>query len=487
MFFRVFLSFNYSLSSYCSINFTLVSISVWTSVILVILSFLWFVPWYMESECSKRVFYCLIRVFSFSILGLSVVNFRLVFMLFWEILRICSYMLVRWWGRRDIARTMAVVRVISSRLRDFFLFVLYFRYFQSNSLLSLLSCIMAISSKSAQLFYFPWLLRAIERPGPVSALLHSSTLVLARVILGYYLRLFRIRTRLLVSGSIGLFLRVVRTFIFVDLKKRVACSTVYNVRLMFIWLSLDILDVLSVHLVVHALLKSCAFSVLRVTSHLSATQDTRITISNNRSILVVFFKILLRLLSFIPLIRLIMIKETVVEVMAYTSLNVLYVTVLHIVSFWRVVFFLESLTYSNSRFIVDYKFISSPSFNVSYITLIYPLILILRVDQQSCLTSGNRIELSFFTLLRMGAICITITYFRSSFNHSKYLTEYNNYFFRPNGSKVGILYNFEFVSLVIKRSSLFYSSYVYRRFSIKVSYMLISLILAIFLTLAFLS
>ena len=95
---------------------------------------------------------------------------------------------------------------------------------------------MAFSSKSAQFLFFPWLLRAMERPRPVSALLHSSTLVLAGVILSYRLKEMRARIdfRLLFSRILRLLLRVIGTIAFTDLKKRVACSTVYNVGFIFV-------------------------------------------------------------------------------------------------------------------------------------------------------------------------------------------------------------------------------------------------------------
>nr|BCM73298.1 NADH dehydrogenase subunit 5 [Pegea confoederata] len=478
MFFSSFLNFNYSLSNYCNISFTLISFSVWLSVALVIVSFVWFVPWYMESECSKGMFYCLIGVFSFSILMLSVVNFGLLFMLTWEMLGICSYMLVRWWGGRDMARTMAVVGIISSRMGDFFLFLLYMGYFQDNSLLSLISCMMAVSSKSAQLFYFPWLLGAMEGPGPVSALLHSSTLVLAGVVLGYYLTYFGMGNSLLISGGMGLILGVLGTMIFVDLKKRVACSTVYNVGLMFMWLGLDSVDILSVHLVTHALLKSCAFSVLGVTSHLSTTQDTRMTMGNNGSYLVVFFKVILMVLSFIPLVGLIYMKELMVESVSYMPSSTGLVGVMVIISFAGMLFSLESLLSSTSGYIIDHKFVCSPNFNMVYLILGYIIVLMFMGGQQCYLSSSNGAELGFFSLLGVGLACLTVTYFRSSFNNSKYLVEYNNYFFGPNGSKASILYNFEFMSLAMNSSSSFYSAYFYRSFKLKVSYAAISFTLA---------
>lgn len=163
----------------------ILSLSVIVSVTFVIFLLRVYIPWYIGQEPLKIQFYGLICAFTFSILILSITSVGLIFLVFWEILRICSYLLVGWWKRRTVATSIAVVGLLSSRLRDACLFLIVLRPLQESSLCKRVLIIIAVSSKSAQLVYFPWLLGAIERPRPVSALLHSSTLVLARVILSY--------------------------------------------------------------------------------------------------------------------------------------------------------------------------------------------------------------------------------------------------------------------------------------------------------------
>ena len=137
-----------------SVNFDLLSLSVILSVSLVIALLSVFIPWYMHSEPKMYQFYLLIRVFTISILFLSITQVRLIFLIFWEILRISSYLLVSWWKRRDLANSLALVRLLSSRIGDIclFLVVLGSNNFE-NFIISFLILI-GFSSKSAQFVFF---------------------------------------------------------------------------------------------------------------------------------------------------------------------------------------------------------------------------------------------------------------------------------------------------------------------------------------------
>ena len=105
-------------------KFDMLSLSVFTSICIVLTLLVMYIPWYMATEPNKFQFYLLIGFFSSSIFFLSITKLRIIFLIFWEFLRISSYLLVSWWGGRQLARSLAVVRLLSSRVRDICLFII---------------------------------------------------------------------------------------------------------------------------------------------------------------------------------------------------------------------------------------------------------------------------------------------------------------------------------------------------------------------------
>ena len=156
-----------------------------------------------------------------------------------------------------------------------------FCYGSSLGCLGLLVCV-ASCTKRAQVPFCSWLPAAIAAPTPVSALVHSSTLVTAGVYLlirsypSYsensslltglmYLRLFT----LALAGS--------RAAIRVDIKKVVALSTLSQLRLIIFCIAAGATLVGFFHLVVHALIKSLLFITVGALIHfMRGSQDTRL-------------------------------------------------------------------------------------------------------------------------------------------------------------------------------------------------------------------
>nr|BCM73322.1 NADH dehydrogenase subunit 5 [Thetys vagina] len=457
------------------LSFNLITMSVWLSVSLVILAFVYFIPWYMSSEPSKNYFISLVGVFSLNILALSFTPFGLLFFFFWEMLGLCSYLLVRWWGGRDLARSLAVVGLLSSRIGDFSLFLIYTQPFQSSSLSYMLLSSLAISSKSAQLLFFPWLLGAMEGPGPVSALLHSSTLVLAGVILGVQLSYFGQNEGLLISGMGGLITGVTGSFVFSDLKKRVACSTVYNVGLMFIWIYYDLFSILSLHLVIHAILKSSIFTVLGINSHLMETQDTRLGISGVNVYMVSLFKVLLLLLSFLPVVGVLLYKENMIEYFLGKSTSVWVLFLLYNISWLGLIFFLDCLILSNFPQITHVKLLPSPSFTVSFISVAYCLGMLL--NAQAIFSFSNfsiGSEMSFMVFLMLGLIVGALGYLRSNLRHMNFVTGYNNMVFGNGGLHLPVVALLEYFNFVGQSYASQYSINKIWGFKVKLNYKLVS-------------
>lgn len=119
-------------------------------------------------------------------------------------------------------------------------------------------------TKRAQFPFRAWLPAAIAAPTPVSALVHSSTLVTAGVyvVIRFYsvvVDMVVVRIGLLVLGRITVILAGLAAFSELDIKKVVAFSTLSQLGLMVISLGLGVSNVAFFHLLTHAMFKALLF------------------------------------------------------------------------------------------------------------------------------------------------------------------------------------------------------------------------------------
>ena len=420
--------FNYT--SYNNITFIfkfdILSLSVYSSIFIVLTLLIIYIPWYMSTEPNKYQFYLLIRFFSSSILLLSITKLRIIFLIFWEFLRISSYLLVSWWRRRQLARSLAVVRLLSSRVRDICLFIILTSPTHINDISYSLLLLLAISSKSAQFIYFPWLLRAIERPRPVSALLHSSTLVLARVILCFRIKDCRNNTIILIARLIRIIYRVLRTYIFLDLKRRVACSTVYNVRFLFVWIYLREYDILYLHIIFHAVVKSSTFVLLRITTHLIYVQDVRRFVRYTHKQISNIFILLLICLSALPLVRLRTYKETAIDFLLDTSTPIMLKTILFSLSWVRLGFVFEYILLLIKGHNSYTKILPLPTFLHRHMLFTFPASFIIHSYLGSIPINNVRFSSSYLLFFIVRLSYVTFSYrLAINWDLNNYLSNYN--------------------------------------------------------------
>jgi len=407
-------------------KFDILSLSVFTSIFIVLTLLAIYIPWYIATEPNKFQFYLLIRFFSTSILFLSITKLRMIFLVFWEFLRISSYLLVSWWRRRQLARSLAVVRLLSSRVRDVCLFLILASPIHIRDVSYNVLFLLAISSKSAQFFYFPWLLRAMERPGPVSALLHSSTLVLARVIACFRIKDFRCNSLILIARIIRVAYRVLRTYVFLDLKRRVACSTVYNVRFLFIWIYLGEYDVIYLHIIFHAVVKSSTFVLLRITTHLMYVQDVRRFLRYTHKQMSNIFIILLVSLSALPLVRLRTYKETAIDILLDSSSPIVVKTLLFSLSWVRLGFVIEYVLLILKRHNSYTKILPLPSFLHGHIVISFPASFLIHSFISPIRINNVRWTSSFILFVVVRFTYVTLSYrLAINWDLNNYLANYN--------------------------------------------------------------
>lgn len=407
-------------------KFDILSLSVFTSIFIVLTLLAIYIPWYIATEPNKFQFYLLIRFFSTSILFLSITKLRMIFLVFWEFLRISSYLLVSWWRRRQLARSLAVVRLLSSRVRDVCLFLILASPIHVGDISYNVLFLLAISSKSAQFFYFPWLLRAMERPRPVSALLHSSTLVLARVIACFRIKDFRCNSLILIARLIRVTYRVLRTYIFLDLKRRVACSTVYNVGFLFIWIYLGEYDVIYLHMIFHAVVKSSTFVLLRITTHLMYVQDVRRFLRYTHKQISNIFILLLVSLSALPLVRLRTYKETAIDILLDSSSPIVVKTLLFSLSWVRLGFVIEYVLLILKRHNSYTKILPLPSFLHGHMVISFPVSFLIHSFISPIRINNVGWTSSFILFVVVGFTYVTLSYrLAINWDLNNYLANYN--------------------------------------------------------------
>nr|AKS48935.1 NADH dehydrogenase subunit 5 [Trypanobia cryptica] len=146
---------------------------------------------------------------------------------------------------------------------------------------------LAATTKSAQIPFSSWLPAAMAAPTPVSALVHSSTLVTAGVFLLYRLYPFlsllpMFNSYMKFIGSLTMVMAGIIAMLESDMKKIIALSTLSQLGLMMMTLGLNLPTLTFFHLITHALFKSllfmCAGILINMHSH---NQDLRIMSNTN--------------------------------------------------------------------------------------------------------------------------------------------------------------------------------------------------------------
>lgn len=240
---------------------------------LVTWSILIFANWYIIDEVKVIKFLGFLVLFLFFIFCLTSCGNLLFVLVRWERVRIISFLLISWWlGRRD-ARISRLQAVIYNRTRDFRIYTRLFLILMRRRNMSIdfdgvyrgvicLLLLLGIVAKSSQFLFHPWLPNAIERPTPVSSLLHSSTIVVAGVYL--LIRLndifsFYVLQVVFVIGSLTILYRSICAIGQSDIKKIIAFSTTSQLRFIIGILGIRIRILAFIHLCLHAFFKSLIF------------------------------------------------------------------------------------------------------------------------------------------------------------------------------------------------------------------------------------
>nr|YP_007507019.1 NADH dehydrogenase subunit 5 [Delias hyparete]AFN05169.1 NADH dehydrogenase subunit 5 [Delias hyparete] len=250
---------------------------------------------YMSSELNLNRFIILVLFFVFSMMLLILSPNIISIFLGWDGLGLVSYALVIYYQNIK-SYNAGMLTVLSNRVGDVMLlmviawmmnfgswnFIFYLDLMKSDLSMQFISCLIILGAmtKSAQIPFSAWLPAAMAAPTPVSALVHSSTLVTAGV---YLLIRFNnlllgtefLKMLLLISG-LTMFMAGISAIYEFDLKKIIALSTLSQLGLMMSVLSMGYQDLAFFHLLTHAMFKALLFMCAGMVIHMmNDNQDIR--------------------------------------------------------------------------------------------------------------------------------------------------------------------------------------------------------------------
>ena len=283
-----------------SIGVYLDALSTWLLLIVAIVSLLVqiYSYSYMQNDKSFMRFFAYMNLFSFSMIGLVLSPNMFQTYVFWELVGVSSYLLIGFWYKKESASIAAKKAFIMNKIGDFSLlsgivmgaYILYSNYDNlvsialpfadlpaisdqiyaatSDGIFIVLSILLIVASiaKSAQFPLNTWLVDAMEGPTPVSALIHSATMVAAGVYLLCRLYpLYSLNSAVLtIIAAVGIVTAIICSISAIsqtDIKKMLAYSTSAQLGLMFLAFGACSITVTMIHLTAHSFIKAMLFLI----------------------------------------------------------------------------------------------------------------------------------------------------------------------------------------------------------------------------------
>ena len=254
---------------------------------------------YMKEDNRFSWYFAVHSLFVASMLLLVLADNLLLLYFAWELVGLCSYLLIGFWYEKRSAAEAAKKAFVTTRIGDVGFLIgalLLFRetgtfeisvlfeqaknFDQGLITASTILILLGAIGKSAQIPFHVWLPDAMEGPTPVSALIHAATMVVAGVFL--VARLFPLfelssftMTALATIGLLTALMAASIASVMTDLKRILAYSTVSHLGFMMLALGSGGLTAGIFHLLVHAFAKAMLFLSAGSVSHGTDTLDIR--------------------------------------------------------------------------------------------------------------------------------------------------------------------------------------------------------------------
>ena len=265
---------------------------------------------YMSGDRGYARYYAYMSLFTASMLGVVLASNVIQLFVFWELVGLCSYLLIGFWYERPAAAAAAKKAFIVTRVGDFgFLLAIMYLFFNGDSFAAHGLNPMAISDiytavamggvitsgvatwiavgifagavgKSGQFPLHTWLPDAMEGPTPVSALIHAATMVAAGVFLvARFFPLFEMSdaamSAVAIIGGFTAIFAASMGLVMNDIKRVLAYSTISQLGYMMLALGIGAYGLAIFHLFTHAFFKALLFLGAGNVNHATGTFDMR--------------------------------------------------------------------------------------------------------------------------------------------------------------------------------------------------------------------
>ncbi|MCG8420179.1 MAG: NADH-quinone oxidoreductase subunit L [Proteobacteria bacterium] len=254
---------------------------------------------YMAHDPGKGRFFGFLALFEWAMLSFVYAPNLLQTFIFWELVGLASFLLIGFWYQKPSAVAAAKKAFIMTRIGDIGLFVGLILLFRATDTLDIESILtlyagssaggapteiiaallfMGIVGKSAQFPLHTWLPDAMEGPTPVSALLHSATMVAAGVFLfaRFHELFMAAETTRMAALAIATFTAILASTMAVvarDMKRILAFSSISQLGFMLMGLAAGSLFAGYFHLTTHAFFKALLFLVAGAFIHRCGSND----------------------------------------------------------------------------------------------------------------------------------------------------------------------------------------------------------------------
>ena len=264
---------------------------------------------YMRDDPSYARYFAYMSLFTASMLGLLLASNIVQLFVFWELVGLCSYLLIGFWYHRPAAVAAAKKAFIVTRLGDFgFLLAILYFFFNADSFTAqglnplelpdiyraatmgvigggvitwlAIGIFSGAVGKSGQFPLHTWLPDAMEGPTPVSALIHAATMVAAGVFLvARFFPLFEGSVTAMnvvaIIGGVTAVFAASMGLVMNDIKRVLAYSTISQLGFMMLALGVGAYGAAIFHLFTHAFFKALLFLAAGSVNHATGTFDMR--------------------------------------------------------------------------------------------------------------------------------------------------------------------------------------------------------------------
>nr|WKU83864.1 NADH dehydrogenase subunit 5 [Chalcosyrphus chalybeus] len=285
-----------SMSIVMTFLFDWMSLMFMSFVLLISSLVIYYSKEYMSNDLNINRFIMLVLLFVMSMMMLIISPNLISILLGWDGLGLVSYCLVIYFNNMksynagmltallnrigDVALLMAITWMLNYGSWNYIYYLEFMKIDKEMMLVGIL-VVLAAMTKSAQIPFSSWLPAAMAAPTPVSALVHSSTLVTAGI---YLLIRFNILLNdsfigqlLLLLSGLTMFMSGLGANFEFDLKKIIALSTLSQLGLMMMILSMGYYKLAFFHLLTHALFKALLFMCAGAIIHnMNNSQDLRL-------------------------------------------------------------------------------------------------------------------------------------------------------------------------------------------------------------------